>query len=512
MSSDAGHEDLLRPRVLANALRHRWYVVVACGLVLAALGFLVATGTTTHYASSATIVVQPTVGNPLSPDATVNGQQVTVAMETESGLVVSQPVVEAVGRALGVPAASVRSHVAAKVPPNTKFITITYRATTARDARAGAQAFAVAYLDFRKAQTTATVDRQLTELSSQATSAQKELNSLAHKNGSAAQASRQVLMSRVANIQASISSVRATDAYPGSISSDATLPGKPARISPAVIVGAALLLGLGIGVAVAAARESLRQVLRPGDVLAHDGVPVLAELSRAHSRTTLLWSEDDDGVEEAFRRLRVGIGATSPRARTICLAPAAPSCSAAAPAANLATVMSRAGLEVELVDATSGHEVSGLFDAASQPMGENGWERAGLSAPVWVISQAGREGMSGHIDTEALEDLVTRKRASSHYLLLATDALTSADAETVALAADSVVLLVEQNRTRTSQLDRQVRRAKTLGIQIRGAFSLPRSRRDAVTSRQQAAGPARSPWAARRLRIAWRTGGGDDGR
>jgi capsular polysaccharide biosynthesis protein len=472
MNADLGTDEPLRQHLFGHALRHGWYLVVACTLALGALALVATMGATPRYDSSATVVLQPTMGNALSPDATVNGQQVTVAMETESGLVSSPAVLKAVSDSIGVPESTLRSKVHATVPPNTKFVTITYRAKTAAAAQTGAQAFAVAFLGFRATQTTSAVDRQLTKIDDQETTLNKQLQALSGRNGNTANATRQALLARLDTVQASASALHATDAYPGSVSTEATLPAGPAGINPWFVVIAALLLGLGLGVVVAVVREALKGVVRVDEGLAPGGIPVLSELRKA--RGPLLPVDGDDVTEEAFRRLRVGIAATAPNARTLCLAPADPPCAVAAHAANLAHVMSGAGLKVEIADATSTHAVASLVDQAAEGTGTKGWERVGLAVPVWVVSHAAGDSAHGHVDSEQLEELVTRKRDRSSFLIVATDALTSADAEVAALASDVVVLVIEQGHTRVSHLEGLVARAHVLGISLSGAFSVPR--------------------------------------
>ena len=98
------------------------------------------------------------------------------------------------------------------------------------------------------------------------------------------------------------------------------------------------------------------------------------------------------------------------------------------------------------------------------------------------------------MDSDQLEDLVTRKRDRSSFLIVATDALTSADAEVAALASDVVVLVIEQGHTRVSHLERLVARAQVLGISLSGAFSVPRiSGRKARPVLELVRKPARQP-------------------
>lgn len=509
MDPSASSEEPLRNHIVGNALRHRWYLVVACMLVVGILASLAVFRGTAHYMSSATVVVQPTIGNALSPDATVNGQQVTVAMETESGLVDSPSVLAAVSHDLGASVSSLRSKVHAKVPPNTKFITISFRAANAKAAQAGAQAFAEAYLSFRSAQTASTVNRQLTQFNSQANQIHKQLDGLAGSHGSIATANRQVLQSRLATVQASISALHATDAYPGAVSTEATLPAGPAGLNPVIILIAGLLLGLGVGVAVAIAREATQDVVRMGDLVAPGGLPVLSELRPDKGAVPLLSVRADDAVEQGFRRLRVGIGATFPKARTICVAAASPQGSdVAVHVANLATVMSRVGLHVDVVDATGTHALQGLLEAAGTEAGKSGWELAGIAGPVLVVSHPKREGGPGYVDAEQLEELVTRRRDPGNYLLVAADSLTSADAEVAALASDCVLLVLEQERTKAGDVERVATRARVLGISFCGVLNVPRrgmraSREAKAASREKAKQPlGASVRRARRLRSA----------
>ena len=163
--------DDVRLHIVADALRRRFVlIVVVVALVTAAIGAYVM-HLAPSYAASAKVLIRPIPGNALSLDSSKNGQQVTVAMETEAGLVNSPKVAALVSKALHATVTAGSPAVSATVPPNTQIVEIQYTAHSARAAQEGAQAYADAFLVFRAGEADDNLQHGLAVLAKQAKSA-----------------------------------------------------------------------------------------------------------------------------------------------------------------------------------------------------------------------------------------------------------------------------------------------------------------------------------------------------
>jgi capsular polysaccharide biosynthesis protein len=502
-----------RAHLLRDALRRRWLLVVGSLLVGGLLGAgLVAHGRP-HYTSTSSVFLQPIAGNALSPDATVNGQQVTVAMETEAGLVESPDVVQRVRKVLRLPADELRADVAATVPSNTKIVQIQFTASTARAARAGAQAFAAAFLDFRQSLAADAENRQIDKLHAQVVEANSSLRSLAKATGASAAARRQVLVSRLATLQASIGQLAATDVNPGVISSPARLPSAPAGIPADYLVAVLILVGLIVGVVAAVGIEASDDRVRRSEGLPVAGLPVLSELEHRHAREHLLIDRDEPGaVVEAFRQLRVGLSATVPSAGSVCISHADVAGEVGTHVLNLAMVMTHAGSHITVVDATPDAAVTRLV--ADRLIGEVRSDAgAQLSIDgdrsITVTCVSRRAGQLAFVDEERLTRVLIRPSRAVDRVLVAAPSLMTSDGEVAALATDCLLLVVDQGRSRVRDIERFQLRARTLGVAICGVLSSPSARRRArrlAHARPEAHGAGAAKRRLRRLIGALRLG------
>ncbi|HEY6932725.1 MAG TPA: hypothetical protein VI452_04950 [Marmoricola sp.] len=466
-----------RVHLLRDAMRRRWLIVLSSTVLVGLAVVALALHSAPQYVSSASVFLQPIPGNALSPDATVNGQQVTVAMETEAGLVDSPEVVSRVARSTGIPSGDLVEHVSASVPTNTKIVQIQFQAGTPGAARRGAQAFAQAFLEFRQGLAEGALGRQEAKLSEQVAGADAKLQQIASGTGPAATAHRQILVGRMAALQASIGELQATDIHPGTISNPARQPNGAAGIKPLFLIVAGLFLGLGIGVFGAIAREATDDVVRDAS-LPGVRMPVLSELrGRELSRPLLL--EPDSGESprkaavEAYRQLEVGVRARLTGDRAICISSAEPTGDVSADALNLAFLMARGGSRVTVVDASpNGSTLERLRDRivgnAYAPQGAR--LDVGSPFPIVLNGVAEPAGYLTHVDEQRLLAVIQQHRGTSDHILVVGESLLTADGEVAALAADHTLLVVHRNRTRLRDIQHIEGRASALGVSFCGVF------------------------------------------
>ncbi|MEO8330649.1 MAG: Wzz/FepE/Etk N-terminal domain-containing protein, partial [Candidatus Nanopelagicales bacterium] len=136
----------------ADAMRRRWWMLVLGAVIGVALGSTYLLFAPKTYISTASVLVNPVGG---TVDNVVDGARTVsdINLDTEAQLVRSQAVSsiakykletrEIVGQLV--------QHVTVSVPPNTNVLRISFAGSTPEGARAGAAAYASAYLQNREA-------------------------------------------------------------------------------------------------------------------------------------------------------------------------------------------------------------------------------------------------------------------------------------------------------------------------------------------------------------------------
>lgn len=485
--------DEVRALSIPGALRRNWWVVLGCGVVLACLAAAATWTGSPTYTASTTVFLQPIAGNALSPDATVNGQQVLVAMETEASMVDSPGVVDKASADLGLPADEVRGAVSASIPTNTKTVEIAFRAGSAEAARAGATEVATAFLAFRQDQATEATRRQMAKLTAQSEAAYRSLKKLppGGLSDSANKASQQVLASRLASIQSSIAQLVSSDTFPGTVSRAATLPRKPDGLDPVVALSLATLLGLALGAALAVWRQARRDTVSVSEGPTVAGVPVLASVRGPGvpepRRTPGLVARDD--VRESFRQLQIGVRSSAPAATTFSISHVSAGRPIGSVTATLGITMATTGLRVVMVDACPPGSPGGLVEVLGDQLAPATKARAARRVTVAgdgdlvVLSPATPGVGQPMVDRPRLARLTADEARGADVVLVAAPSLVTADGELTCMATEATVLVVDQERTKTSDVEAVVQRAALVGVEVCGVFTVPagarsRSRHD----------------------------------
>jgi capsular polysaccharide biosynthesis protein len=132
---------------LAVLRRRKWSLILITALVVGST-MAFSFRQTPVYASTAKVLVKP-----ISASQLVAGN-VIVNLDTESGLVTSPAVAKIAAETLPGNEAVYQliSHVSVSAPANTQFLDITFTDPSPQRAQQGAQAFAEAYIEFRRQQ------------------------------------------------------------------------------------------------------------------------------------------------------------------------------------------------------------------------------------------------------------------------------------------------------------------------------------------------------------------------
>lgn len=476
------------PSLLTAARHHAVAMLLGLGVVFG--GALAYTSTTVPlYTSHAVMLLSPAAGNPLTPEETTSSSRLTVAMETEAGLVTTPAITDltsdAVGRKLPADGESLR----ASVPSGTQMLRLTFTSTSGEHAREGAQAFAETYLAYRQDRATDNQALRIERLQDQAaaaeTSLQEAVASSTEEGNVFSEREVEIYTDRLAQLNAEIGAVQVETTLPGRIITPAEAPSGPDGIQPAFILGAAAIGGLILGVLLAVFLEWRQDLVRDDDQFDVSGVPIFATLPRRSTQGLLSRdSQDDAASHEAYRRVRAGVVANGPRPHVLAVAPIGEHEHATAAVSNLAVVLSEAGFSVLLVSADPRtHEIEKQFSIPESPgladVLQDGMDAAEIlqfSEGVSILP-AGADPLSARelYGGQALRSVIDQFRAQFDYILIAASGTGTADGDAAIGVADSVLLSITNSRTTHAAVSAALDRFSRLRIETLGAVNVPPS-------------------------------------
>ncbi len=495
-------------QVVSHAVKHHWRAVAVVTILVTAAATVFLLLRAPSYTSKATVLIQPLVGNALAESISSNGQNATVAMQTEANLVKSLAVTKLVDENLHSSLQPDRSTALGTVPINTQLVDVSYTAGSPESARRYAQAYASAFLQYRSNQAGDAQSVKLNSLKNQAATIQNLLaleSKLANQPKPPADAASKIQLyeTQLASIQADIAQAVAISTRSGSIIVSA---GLPASSSVLVLVGegiAAAILGLLLGSALAVWRERRDDRIRSSAERTVAGMPVLAKLPRVRNSAK---AASNPARDEAFRRAKVGVLAGAPRASVIAVSAVAAHESAADVAVSLARALASAGYRVVLVDAAvEGSTVAtrmgiranpGLSDLlASDPARLIDVELA-VADGVRVLPGGSHMAEARELYAgAAVSALLGRLRGESDYVLLATSPITTGDGMSAVLGADSVLLVARDRKSTHEQIEEACEASRRIGVEPLGLVIVgrPIRRRGKARSRKLAKAAERTP-------------------
>ena len=352
-------------------LRRYWWVALLGTLLGLGLGVIYTAGVAKTYSSTALLEVLPPPVQTSVTGARINS---SVNMDNELQFVTSLAVAQSAQKLMRVDTdpADLQSQVTAVVPPNTSFIQISFSGVSPDRARAGAHAFAEAYINERSDAAKASVSVQSEGITKQLADLQTKLTAataIAATAASNAPAHQQALANiniysnQISSLQQRLSPLTTTDFTAAQITNDADLPTDPAKPIPALYIGGALFAGLvlGLGLMVLAARMD-RKVRDVSDVERRVARPVLGEIkNRTKSREVHGILASRSGGDQ-FDRLRLRLESVSAeRSRSVLVVAVGSGGAASFGAANIAAAEARAGREVVLICANPESTAARMF-------------------------------------------------------------------------------------------------------------------------------------------------------
>jgi capsular polysaccharide biosynthesis protein len=473
-----------RAGLIRGALRHQMLLVIGFGLLglLAGLAFTAARPST--YLSTAYVLVNPVEGNAFAPD---DESDALVSLETEAQIVSSDVVTTMARTRLPDPptTSKLQDGVSVVVPPNTQILQVTARGAAAGMARRRAQAYAVAYLDYRREQAARTTVEQLDSVEQQMAEVTRDLEAAtaALQSGTAQDQARQqqlvdTLNQEVVELQASRLELASAVVQPGRVISSAALPRGPAGPPEALLVAAAVVAALLVGLALAMGRE--RRNDRVYDRADVTGVDVLATLSRRQGGFA-----DGGAAEEVIRHLRLSVmDAVAPPA-TIVVSCCSHSTEPGV-AARLGDSLRDAGASVVLVDAAAGElDPAGPIPDMEDAPGVSELLLAEVAGPRSLLVPVG-DGLrvlpAGRRLAEAidrflpaqLEGLLRPLAADADYIVVRAPTVLNAGGEVMAATATATLLVAIAGVTRQRDITAAVSVVEKRGRPPLGVVLSPR--------------------------------------
>ncbi len=387
MASDAPVplEHYLRP--LRN---HKW-LILAVALVVTVLGLLASTTTATTYRSTASILVTPISADPTSTFES----DVEVGMVTEERIATSTEVKDQVAERLAdqsitVTREALDSNVQVSSPKDSRILDVSYSASTAAKAQAGADTFAQTYLDYRsqlanedKAVVIESLRERIALLQDELAdvTAQQARNEADTEPYITATVEREAVKSELDAQQKALADLSTLSVEVGRIISPAELPDSAEGLGGAAIAVGSIASGLILGCLAAFALAAFKatdassggavEAADPGrdadlaDLFAED---LWTDAGSSEGRSSPATSGDYRLSEPNFDALMSRIGRTQDGSIScVCFGEASRD-AAVATSLGLAVALQSNGYEVLVVDALlDAPALDGLLDIPSEP-------------------------------------------------------------------------------------------------------------------------------------------------
>ncbi|MRJ76360.1 hypothetical protein GEV29_07410 [Aeromicrobium sp. SMF47] len=237
---------------LVGSLKRHWSVVAAVAIVGLILGVLASFAIPPTYDATTTVSVNPMDADPLSSGADASK---SVSMATEAGIVTSSKVAKAAAALLrttyDLSTEQVRSATSTDSPEGSLILRIHFSGDTAKQAAAGADAVAEAYLTLRRDEAAGQVDRLVKAANTQLRKIRIDSNTDAY----ASRLAQQSLRIQADALGERIAQMSSFDLVPGQVVGVADVPSSPSSPGPVPLGAAGLFLGLLVGIPIALFRK-----------------------------------------------------------------------------------------------------------------------------------------------------------------------------------------------------------------------------------------------------------------
>jgi polysaccharide biosynthesis transport protein len=503
-------------------IRRQFALLVAVTLLGGAVAAAYSFRRTPTYESTTSVLVRAITTNAFDPGQRIDQQ---LNMFNQRQLAQSQPVAALAAKTLGSTATpeQLLEHVSVDVPANSQVLRIHYRDPVPLSAQRGADAFAKAYLDFRRSDaelqartSRAGLESDLAKLNKELNKAQKtaaDPNVSAAVRGAAARKA-QSLSNRIDGLQNQLLAFTGLDFTPGTVIAPAVLAERPATPNHRLDLGIGLLVGFFLAMVAAFVRDRTDGRLRGREELAERlDRPVLATIPPLRARvrdagaprwkprrrsTLVTFEQPQSPAAESYRTLRTRMARLAGQLdiKSVMVVSAAAGEGKSTTAANLAVVLAETGKDVLLVSAdlrrprvhqffglTNESGLADLLADGAAPTAEGGKQPAAgqlwsVAPHLWVLpSGPVPPRPSALMDSDAMRRFLKEQRDQFDFIILdCPPALVVADALALAPLADAVLVVADAKLGDRAAVGRLKEELEQVGGSLVGAV-LNRSKR-----------------------------------
>lgn len=237
---------------VAGSLRRHWVIVTVMALLGCGLGVAASFAIPAKYEASTTVSVNPMTAG--ARTSSVDAAK-TVSMPTEAGLARSRKVATEAAKALAptyqLSPSQIISATTVGSPDNSLILNIRFSGSTAKQAAAGADAVAEAYLMTRRTDAANEVKRLVEAANQQIRNVQINAKRPSNNN----EIGQRALQVQADSLAQKIADLGNIDLNPGQVVGSAAVPASPSTPGPVPLGLAGLVLGLFAGIPIALLRK-----------------------------------------------------------------------------------------------------------------------------------------------------------------------------------------------------------------------------------------------------------------
>jgi succinoglycan biosynthesis transport protein ExoP len=460
-------------------LRRRAVTLLVCFVISLAVAFGAFSSAAKEYDAVSAVKVAPVtaVGD--------TGATKDISTITESRIVTSTAVAARAAVALRFRGSldTLLANVTVSSPLNSQLIYITYAAGGPKAAARGANAFAQAYLDYRKSVGEATIADQIRTLTKQVGTLQSQLKALP---ATAAQRERTALQTEIDRFNGQIYTQSTTVVVPGQVVGVAQAPTAPSSPKKLLYLAGGILGGLIIGVAMAVVRDRRDDSVHgPVDLEDSVGAPALATIPTRRRRTevpvvpastsTVSTGSEVDAYRTVATKLRTPV--TGHGSNSFLLVRGGRAREEHAPV-NLAAMFARQGVQTALVTTERGLDhVNGFFGDEKVPTSIDEGLAPVPSVPnLWVLSLGPEDEMDSTVSIQRtmIADILNLVDVA---LLDAVNVELPSSVLALAQLTEAAVVVAVDGRTTHAEIARSIRELGQVGAVPLGGVLYARNRR-----------------------------------
>lgn len=480
-----------------RVIRRNWLAIVATIGICVGLAVIYTKLQTPKYQAVAQVrIPQQSSGQSVSRDQNITDVQ------TEVQVMQSDEVAVGAGRALksSQPPRDLLANLTVTTPTEARVLAVSYSAESAQQARAGAQAFADAYIASKKSQAgaaktlqMATLQAPIDRLNGEQAAAQRAADAAIPNSQQYRDASASVnrIASQLSTLQAQLAAAQAVSVDSGQVLSPAVLPKGPAGPKLPINMAIGLVGGLLLGLILAFTRDRFdEQVREVNDLEQVLDVPILASIPIFPGRTRrtrgrqaeLVTLHAPEGPHaDAFRRLRssIQLALRSIGAHVVVVSSANAADGKSTVSSNLAISLAQAGARTCLV---SGDVRRPKLEKLFQIYDQHGLTDVlnGSATLDDVLTEVGslaflpsgqvRTNPTDLLQSESMAEVVTKLRGQFEYVIIDTPpVLAVADVLGLVPMADAVLLVVSASETTGAEIQETQAQIAQAGGKIIGA-------------------------------------------